>query len=143
MEMRNKIDLTNQNMEVMGGIQLNLDASNMSDNPFGTPMIKDGVIYMKQGDMKFAMGKIETVDFQDKHSLNPIGGNLYSKTLTSGAPILSTKTSEILTSTLELSNSDLSENLVNMMVNQRAFEANSKSITTADEFLNIAIGLKK
>jgi flagellar hook protein FlgE len=30
-----------------------------------------------------------------------------------------------------------------MMVNQRAFEANSKSITTADEFLNVAIGLKK
>jgi len=93
--------------------------------------------------MKFAMGKIETVDFQDKHSLNPIGGNLFSKTVNSGAPILNTKTSEILSKTLELSNSDLSENLVNMMVNQRAFEANSKSITTADEFLNVAIGLKK
>ena len=64
----------------------------------------------------------------------------------SGAPIFNinnNKTADVKSKTLELSNSDLSENLVNMMVNQRAFEANSKSITTADEFLNIAIGLKK
>ncbi len=142
-EIRNRMDLGDQGVEKLGAIQMNLKTLNLSQNPFGVPEIIDGVIYMKQGNTKFVIGKIETVDFMDKQSLNPIGGNLYSQSQGSGAPILNTKTAEILTGTLELSNADLSESLVNMMVNQRAFEANSKSLTTADEFLNIAIGLKK
>ena len=143
LEIRNRMDLKDQDMEKLGGIQMNLKTLNLSENPFGVPEIIDGVIYIKQGNTKFVVGKIETVDFMDKQGLNPIGGNLYTQSLNSGVPILNTKTAEILTGTLELSNADLSDSLVNMMVNQRAFEANSKSLTTADEFLNIAIGLKK
>jgi len=45
--------------------------------------------------------------------------------------------------TLELSTADLSESLVNLMVFQRAFEANAKSITTSDELLNTLINLKR
>ena len=45
--------------------------------------------------------------------------------------------------TLELSKADLSESLVNLMVFQRAFEANAKSITTSDEILTTLIGLKR
>ena len=143
LEIRNRIDLGEQGIDKLGAVQMNLKTLSLSDNPFGTPEIVDGVIYMKQGNTKFVIGKIETVDFMDKTSLNPIGGNMYSQSLESGNPILNTNTAEIMTGTLELSNADLSESLVNMMVNQRAFEANSKSLTTADEFLNIAIGLKK
>jgi len=45
--------------------------------------------------------------------------------------------------TLELSNADLATGLTELMIYQRAYEANAKSITTSDEFLNIAIQLKK
>ncbi|HRM77739.1 MAG TPA: flagellar basal body rod C-terminal domain-containing protein, partial [Aliarcobacter cryaerophilus] len=44
---------------------------------------------------------------------------------------------------LELSKADLSESLVNLMVFQRAFEANAKSITTSDELLSTLINLKR
>lgn len=142
-EIRNSINLQENAIDKLGAVQMNLTTLNISENPFGIPEVKDGIIYMNQGNTKFVLGKIETVDFMDKQSLNPIGGNMYSQSLNSGNPILNTKTAEILTGTLELSNADLSESLTNMMVNQRAFEANSKSLTTADEFLNIAIGLKK
>lgn len=143
LEMRNKIDLKDKGMEKLGGLQMNLKTLNISDSPFGQPEIIDGVMYVRQGSAKYVVGKIETVDFMDKQSLTPLGGNLYAQSAKSGNPVLNTNTAEILTNTLELSNANLSDSLVNMMVNQRAFEANSKSLTTADEFLNIAIGLKK
>ncbi|MFA7022064.1 flagellar basal body rod C-terminal domain-containing protein [Aliarcobacter sp.] len=44
---------------------------------------------------------------------------------------------------LEISKADLSESLVNLMVFQRAFEANAKSITTSDELLSTLINLKR
>ena len=43
---------------------------------------------------------------------------------------------------LENSNIDLSETLVNLMVWQKAFDANSKSLTTSDELLKTALALK-
>ncbi len=143
MEIRSRLDLDTAGIETLGGLQMNLKSLNLSENPFGTPEVIDGIVYMNQGNNKFIVGKIETVDFREKESLDPKGGNLFGQSLNSGNPVLNTKTAEILTGTLELSNADLSESLTNMMVNQRAFEANSKSLTTADEFLNIAIGLKK
>jgi len=57
--------------------------------------------------------------------------------------IFATLENKILGKTLELSNSDLSQGLVDLMVFQRAFEANSKSVTTSDEFLKTALALKK
>ena len=44
---------------------------------------------------------------------------------------------------LELSTADLSESLVNLMVFQRAYQANAKSITTSDQILNTLINLKQ
>ncbi|HIP55977.1 MAG TPA: hypothetical protein EYG97_03045, partial [Arcobacter sp.] len=64
----------------------------------------------------------------------------------SGDPIFNLnndKTADIKANTLELSTADLSESLVNLMVFQRAFEANAKSITTADTILNTLIQLKR
>jgi flagellar basal-body rod protein FlgG len=44
---------------------------------------------------------------------------------------------------LETSNVDVSEELVNLIITQRAFEVNSKAITTADQLLEIANALKR
>ena len=76
----------------------------------------------------------------------PEGGNLLSTTVDSGKSIFNVnnrKTAEVMGSTVELSTADLSESLVNLMVFQRAFEANAKSITTADKVLETLIQLKR
>ena len=140
-----KSTLLNQalNTASLGDLQLNLTTLGLSDNQFAKPEIVNGIIYMVQGDNKYVVGRIQTAAFADDLSLSPQGGNLFAATRKSGEPLDATLTSKILGNTLELSNSDLSENLVNLMVYQRAYEANSKSITTSDEFLNIAIQLKK
>ena len=127
----------------IGDIQLKLDTLGYSDTPFGTPEIVDGVIYMTQGQNKFAVAKVPTSEFISEQELNPQGGNLFSATLDSGEAIMVTDKNNIVSNTLELSNSDLSKNLVNLMVFQRSFEASSKSITTSDEFLKTALALKK
>ena len=69
-----------------------------------------------------------------------------SKTKESGDPIYSINNDNGVSvegETLELSTADLSESLVNLMVFQRAFEANAKTITTADDILQTLIGLKR
>ncbi len=124
-------------------IQLRLDTLSYSDSAFGTPEIVDGVIYISQGDNRFAIGKVSTALFSNELGLNPQGGNLYTATATSGEAIYATNENKILGQTLELSNSDLGEGLVNLMVYQRSFEANSKAVTTSDEFLKTALALKK
>jgi flagellar hook protein FlgE len=101
---------------------------------------------MKQDGVEFAVGQVAIAVFNNNRGLNPVGGNLLAKTNESGDPVYNlnnAKTAEIQSKTLELSTADLSESLVNLMVFQRAFEANAKSITTADELLTTLIGLKR
>jgi len=143
LEITSNITLNNENNLTLNTIQLKLDNLNLSDSPFGTMSVDNGIIYMKQGDNKFVVGKVIISEFTDNLALKPQGNNLYSKTKLSGEPILIDEANKIQNNTLELSNSDLSEGLVNLMVYQRSFEANSKSITTSDEFLKTAIQLKK
>jgi flagellar hook protein FlgE len=131
------------NMGSVDDLQLNLTSLGISDNQFSSPEIINGIIYMVQGDNKYAVGRIQTAAFADELSLDPQGGNLFAATRNSGEPLDATSSSKIIGKTLELSNAELGENLVNLMVYQRAYEANSKSITTSDEFLSIAIQLKK
>ena len=101
---------------------------------------------MKQDGADFAIGQAAVAVFNNNRGLNPVGNNLLAKTNESGEPtynLNNNKTAEIKSKTLELSTADLSESLVNLMVFQRAFEANAKSITTADELLTTLIGLKR
>lgn len=130
-------------IDALGDLQLNLTELGISDNQFSDIEIKDGIIYMVQGDNKYAVGKIPTVAFKSENSLLPQGGRMFSATRESGEPINAAYGSRLISGALELSNSDLSESLVDLMTFQRAYEANSKSITTSDEFLSIAIQLKK
>ncbi|MFA7083313.1 MAG: flagellar hook-basal body complex protein [Arcobacteraceae bacterium] len=140
-----KLAQDNQALNIGGldDLQLNLTQLGISDNQFSSPEIVNGIIYMVQGDNRYAVGRIQTAGFADVLSLDPQGGNLFSATNRSGEALDATTSSKLVGKTLELSNSDLAENLVNLMVFQRAYEANSKSITTSDEFLSIAIQLKK
>lgn len=127
----------------LGELQLKLDNLNISENVFGSLSIEDGSIYAKDGDNKFLIGKIETVQFTNPNGLSPQGNNVYKATNDSGDAINASLVNKVVGGSLELSNTDLGEGLVDLMVYQRAFEASSKSITTSDEFLKTAIQLKK
>jgi flagellar hook protein FlgE len=137
------IDANNTNSTTIGDLQLKLDTLNVSDNPFGKIEIDNGTIYVIQGKNRFLAGKVSTAVFTNETGLNPEGGNIYSATRESGAMIFGTTENKIISKRLELSNSNLSKSLVSLMTLQRSFEANSRSVTTSDEFLKTALQLKK
>ena len=143
LEMTHTIGNSNAALTGIGELQLRLDNLNISENVFGNLSVEDGVIYAKDGDNKFLVGKLETAYFTNPGGLNPQGNNLYSATNETGDRLNASNVNNLVGGSIELSNTDLGEGLVDMMVYQRAFEASSKSITTSDEFLKTAIQLKK
>ncbi len=92
------------------------------------------------------IAKIAIATFQNNQGLSKAGNSLFSQTVNSGAPnigISGVSRGTILPGKLEASNVDLSSELVAMLTSQRSFQANSKSITTADSMLQTAIQLKR
>mgnify|MGYP005989181735 CR=1 FL=1 len=130
-----------------GSLQLRLDTLGISDSAFGEFSVdSSGLITMTQDGAEFAIGQASIAVFNNNIGLEASGDNLIAKTTECGDPIYSINNDngvEMESETLELSTADLSESLVNLMVFQRAFEANAKSITTADEILTTLIGLKR
>jgi len=86
-------------------------------------------------------------NFVNPGGLKSVGGNLYVETDASGAPKESNPgvdgTGTLAQRFIETSNVDITEELVNLIITQRAFETNSKAITTADQLLEIANNLKR
>jgi len=143
LEMTNSVPKSNEESLTMSSIQLKLDTLGISTTQFGTFEVEDGNLYMKDGDNKFLIGKLSTVRFADNRGLKAVGDNNFMATTESGNPRYSADTSEIVSSSLELSTANTGDNLVQLLVLQKAFEANSKVISTSDEFLKTAINLKK
>lgn len=81
--------------------------------------------------------------FQNPEGLEQLGGNLYSETANSGAPIQNAVYGKINQGAIEMSNVDLSEEFTEMIVTTRAFQASSKVITTSDELLQEIVNLKR
>ena len=88
------------------------------------------------------MGNIQLVDFVNPGGLQATGGNLFLETASSGNPILGMAGQDGLGAlqqgTLENSNVDIVEEMVNMITTQRAYEMNSKVVSTADQMLQYA-----
>ena len=86
-------------------------------------------------------------DFPSYYGLTKMGKNLYSESLESGPALFGTPQSgrlgSISTNAVEMSNVDLAAEFVKMITTQRAFQANSRVITTSDEILNELINLKR
>lgn len=93
------------------------------------------------------LGQIELSRFVNPAGLSSIGKNLYLETAASGAPINNEPgtdgTGTIMQRGLEMSNVQMVEEMVNMIVAQRAYETNSKAITTSDSMLETANGIKR
>ena len=94
------------------------------------------------------LGQIQLARFVNPAGLSPVtGGNLYTQTAASGAPTVSAAglngTGSLQSGYLENSNVQVVQEIVNMIVAQRAFEANSKSISAADQMLSTAVQMKQ
>jgi len=93
------------------------------------------------------IGQIELAKFVNPAGLSSLGRNLYAQTIASGEPQFGTPDSEgfgsILQGYLELSNVDVVEEMVNLIVAQRAYEINSKAIKTSEEMLSMANNLSR
>lgn len=85
------------------------------------------------------LGDITLVDFINPSGLQPIGGNLFLETVASGNPVEGTPGENglgvVKQGMLENSNVDIVEEMVNMITTQRAYEMNSKVVSTADQML--------
>lgn len=93
------------------------------------------------------VGQIELVRFVNPGGLRAMGKNLFLESPSSGAPIVGFPGDEGLGQVhqgiLEMSNVQVVDEMVAMIIAQRAYEANSKGVQTADELLRIANGLKR
>jgi flagellar basal-body rod protein FlgG len=85
------------------------------------------------------LGAIQLVDFINPGGLQPIGSNLFIESTASGTPIPGIPgingMGTLLQGYLEGSNVNVVEELVNMIETQRAYEMNSKAISTSDQML--------
>ncbi|WP_122862283.1 flagellar hook protein FlgE [Campylobacter showae] len=92
------------------------------------------------------LAQVGVAKFANNEGLASEGGNLFSRTANSGDPIIGAAQTagrgKISASSLEMSNVDLSRSLTQLIVVQRGFQANSKTITTSDEMLNTLLQLK-
>ncbi|WP_420232296.1 flagellar basal-body rod protein FlgG [Pseudomonas sp. ABY48] len=86
------------------------------------------------------IGNLQTADFINPAGLQAVGSNLFLETAASGAPQVGTPGlngfGTTLQNTLETSNVSTVEEMVNMITTQRAYEMNSKVISTADQMLS-------
>ena len=93
------------------------------------------------------MGQIQLARFVNPAGLDSTGRNLLKETASSGAPIATNPGTDgagtIQQKYLEMSNVQVVEEMVNMIVAQRAYEINSKAITTSDTMMETAANLKR
>lgn len=109
---------------------------------------EDGIVRVIVGDEVNAeeIGQIELASFINPAGLKAVGGGLYEETDASGTPNIGTPGNDglgtIYQGYLEKSNVDVVEEMINLIVAQRAYEVNSKSIKVSDELLAMTNNLK-
>ena len=109
---------------------------------------RDGTVEVVETGQAAAVkiGQLELAKFINPAGLHAVGNNLYLETSASGQPILGTPGSdgfgELTQGSLESSNVDVVEEMISMIVAQRAYEINSKTIKTVEEMLTMANNLK-
>ena len=108
---------------------------------------KDGTIKAIYTDKPVIIGRIGMAVFQNPQGLQKEGSNLYSVTSNSGDPQYNNPSSNGFGETeqgfLEMAKVDLANEFTEMIISSRAFQANSKIITTSDDILQELINLKR
>jgi flagellar hook protein FlgE len=96
---------------------------------------------------KIALAQVALADFANNDGLQRAGDGLMTESPTSGKPLIDAPGTgargSVSSGALESSNVDLSNELVTLIAYQRAFEANAKTVTTADEMMQDVNNLKR
>lgn len=130
------------------GYPVSIDGGNtIPRNIMDLSIDEEGLITGKIGDSYVEIGRIELAMFFNAAGLQAIGSNLYSETPQSGEAI-SVRPGEqgagsLLPGYTEKSNVEIVSEMVNLIVAQRAFELNSKSVETADQMWAIANSIRR
>jgi flagellar basal-body rod protein FlgG len=117
---------------------------NIPENTLTVTIGRDGTVSVLQpgNPTPAVVGTIQLADFVNRSGLQPAGENLYLETAASGPAQVSSPDQlgmgALVQGALETSNVNVVEELVNMIETQRAYEMNSKAISTADEMLQYA-----
>lgn len=118
-------------------------------NALSVSIAEDGTVNVKTPGNTDATsaGTIQGFRFANNSGLRAVGRNLYQETTASGSATNGTFSKDgfgrLSQGFLESSNVSVVEQVVNMITAQRAYEASSKGISTADEMLSQAINLKR
>ncbi len=145
------------------GVALDLTGATQFGSPFGvTSMTQDGytagqlsglsiekngvvTATYSNGQSKPA-GQIELATFRNTQGLSPLGGNLWARSFASGDPVVGTPASgnlgKLQAGSLESSNTDLTNELVNMITAQRVYQANAQTVKTEDQIMQTLVNLR-
>ncbi len=108
---------------------------------------KYGVVSAKYGNQDVIIGRVAVATFNNPDALQKLGGNNYGATVNTGNAILGSAgqngSGMMQSGKIEMSNVDLSTEFTEMIVASRAYQANSRSITTSDEMLQELLNLKR
>ncbi|BAK74265.1 flagellar hook-basal body complex protein [Arcobacter sp. L] len=125
-------------------INLRLNALGLVQDVKGDISISDdGFVYVSNNNNDFLVGKIDTAGFKNVQGLSAAGGNNYSVTKESGVAFNANDLNKVIPNSLENANVNFGNTLSTLLIYQKAFEANSKSITTSDDFIKTAIDMIK
>jgi len=114
----------------------------------GISVDEDGVVTAAYSNGQLTpVYQLALADFPSYSGLTKLGKNLYVESLSSGQPLPGVagngRLGGISPNSIEMSNVDLAQEFVKMITTQRAFQANSRVITTSDEILQELINLKR
>lgn len=154
----------NQTVNLNFGTINQFDGMTSFDNPSGTSGISQdgypggdlvGIRIDQSGTLvgsfsngrSFGLAQIGMAKFSNNEGLVSDGGNVYLQSANSGDPIIGTAATAgrgfIQSSSLEASNVDLSKSLTQLIIIQRGYQANGKTITTSDTLLETLLGIKR
>jgi flagellar basal-body rod protein FlgG len=132
--------VTQSGLVVSPGIEILRDVQTVQATEDGTLQ----AVY--KGDPNpITIGQLRVVDFMNPSGLQALGGNLFIASPESGLPLImdSMDGLRVQQGFLESSNVDVAEELVNMIVAQRAFEMTSKAVESSDQMMQTVNALKR
>jgi flagellar hook protein FlgE len=138
----------------LSGFKASSATSSVNQNGSGAGMIStmsvraDGTVMATFGaGQTVAVGQLALAGFNNPRGLNKLGSNLYGETQAAGVPNVgvpgTSGRGSLIGSAIEQSNVDIAQEFTSMILAQRGYQANSKSITTSDEMLVETLNLKR